>query len=118
MTCLFAGAAAALLLVAAAPVYAADAKIEAALKTFSAVEADAAKLKTFCQMSKAMASATDDEKDAAKSEALDKEITGYMSTLGEDFQKAWDLGADTNPESEDGKAMLAAIEKLEGRCDK
>lgn len=109
-------AATALMLGLAGPAFALDAKVDAALKTFAAVEADAAKVKTYCAMSKTMASASD-ESDSAKNEAFDKEIQGFMATLGADFQKAWDLGADLNPESEDGKAMNAALEKLEGKCD-
>lgn len=94
-----------------------DAKVDAGIKAFAAVEADAAKVKTYCTMSKAMAAATD-ESDSAKSEAADKEISGYMTQLGPDFQKAWDLGAELNPDSEDGKAMNAALDKLEDKCGK
>lgn len=97
------------------PAFALDPKVEAGVKTFAAVEADAEKLKTYCAMSKVMASASD-ENDAAKSEAADKEISGYMTQLGPDFQKAWDMGAELNPDTEDGKAMNAALDKLEEKC--
>ncbi len=102
---------------ALAPAMALDAKVDAGVKAFAAVEADAAKIKAYCAMSKTMSTAND-ETDSAKSEAFDKEISGYMATLGKDFQQAWDLGADLNPDSEDGKAMNTALEKLETKCEK
>src|SRR5437868_1228466 len=39
---------------AAAPAFAASPKVDAAIKTFKAVSADPAKVKTFCDMSKVM----------------------------------------------------------------
>jgi len=95
---------------------AADAKVEAAIKTFGQVESDAGKLKTYCDMSKAMADAGDDDSDQAKMDALDKQMDGYIKSLGADFEAAWDLGADIDSESADGKAYEAAIEKLESKC--
>lgn len=74
-----------LLMASAVPALAADAKVEAALKAFAAVETDAGKQKTFCAMTKAMNSASDEEKDPAKTEALDKEIQGHMAALGDEF---------------------------------
>lgn len=94
----------------------ADAKVDAALKAFSAVENDPAKIKVYCEMSKAMNSAAEDEKDEAKAAALDKKLGDYMTQLGSDFQKAWDTGADVDPESADGKKMSDALDKLEAKC--
>ena len=102
---------------AATSAIAADAKVEGALKTFAAIDGDAAKLKTFCAMSKAMASASD-EQDEKKAAALESELDGYMKDLGPDFKAAWDSGADLDPDSADGKAMNAALDKLEGKCEK
>lgn len=110
----FAAAALALTL-AGGQAFALDPRVEAGTKAFSAVAADAEMLKTYCAMSRAMSSASD-ESDSAKNEAADKEITGFMTKLGPDFQKAWDLGADLNPDSEDGKAMNAALDSLEEKC--
>lgn len=94
----------------------ADAKVDDAIKAFSAVENDAAKIKIYCAMSKAMNSASDAEKDEAKAEALDKQLGDYMNQLGTDFQAAWDTGADVDPESADGKKLSDALDKLEAKC--
>jgi hypothetical protein len=99
----------------ASPAFAASAKIETAVKTFEQVGADAAKLKTYCAMSKVMSSGEESE-DESKSEALDKEMQGYMKELGPEFESAFEAGADLDPDSEDGKAYDAALEALDGKC--
>lgn len=100
----------------AGPALAADPKVDAAVAAFAAVENDAAKLKIYCDMSKAMNSLGNDEQDEAKAAELDKQLGEYMNKLGADFQKAWDTGADVDPESGDGQAMSAALDKLEAKC--
>lgn len=91
--------------------------IDAALKTFEAVGNDPAKLKTYCEMSKLSAGGGDDVDDS-KSEALDKQMQGYMKELGPDFETAYEAGADLDPESADGKSYDAALDKLDGKCGK
>lgn len=100
----------------AGPALAADPKVDAAVAAFAAVANDPAKVKIYCEMSKAMNSMGDDEKDEAKAAELDKKLGDYMAQLGADFQKAWDTGADVDPESGDGQAMSAALDKLEAKC--
>jgi hypothetical protein len=39
-----------------------------------------------------------------------------MKELGPEFEAAFETGADLDPESEDGKAYDAAIDKLDGKC--
>jgi hypothetical protein len=94
--------------------YAADAKVEAAIKTFDAVAADAGKLKTYCEMSKLMSSG--DDQDDSKAAELDKQMQGYMKQLGSDFETAFEAGADLDPESADGKAYDAALDGLDAKC--
>jgi hypothetical protein len=96
------------------PALAASAAVESAIKTFDAVAADTAKLKTYCEMSKLM-SAGDDE-DESKAEALDKQMQTYMKELGDEFESAFEAGADLDPESDDGKAYDAALDKLDAKC--
>ena len=91
--------------------------IDAAIKTFDAVGADAAKLKTYCEMSKLSAGGGDDADDS-KSEALDKQMQTYMKDLGPDFEAAYEAGADLDPESADGKSYDAALDKLDDKCGK
>jgi hypothetical protein len=96
------------------PALAASANVESAVKTFEAVGNDAGKLKTYCEMSKLMS--TGDDEDESKAEALDKQMQGYMKELGDDFETAFEAGADLDPDSEDGKAYDAALDGLDGKC--
>jgi hypothetical protein len=95
---------------------AANEKVDSAVKTFDAVANDAAKLKTYCEMNKVMNSAGDDKANDAKDDALDKQIQDYMKQLGADFETAFEAGADLDPDSEDGKAYDAALDKLDAKC--
>jgi hypothetical protein len=99
----------------ALPASAASANIETAVKAFEAVGADPGKLKTYCEMTKLTAGA-EDTADDAKSEELDKKMQGYMKQLGSDFETAYEAGADLDPESDDGKAYDAALDKLDANC--
>lgn len=92
---------------------AASPKIESAVKTFKAVAADPGKLKTFCDMTRAM-DAMGDKEDAAE----EAKITGMMKQLGADFAAAWDAAEDLDENSEDGKAYNAAMDDLAGKCPK
>ncbi len=96
------------------PALAASAAVESAIKTFNAVAADAAKLKTYCEMSKLMSEG--DDEDESKAEELDKQMQGYMKELGEDFEAAFEAGADLDPDSADGKAYDAALDELDAKC--
>jgi hypothetical protein len=90
--------------------------VDSAVKTFDTVGSDPAKLKTYCEMSKVMSSA--DAEDDKKSEALDKQMDGFMKELGPEFQTAFEAGADLDPESADGKSYDAAMDKLDDKCGK
>jgi hypothetical protein len=103
--------AAAAVCLAFAPAHAAAPKIEAAVKVFKAVAADPAKLKVFCDMSKAMDAMGEKENPAAE-----KQIEGYMKQLGPDFETAWTAGDGVDENSADGKALNAALDELAGKC--
>lgn len=90
---------------------AASPKVDAAVKTFKGVGADAGKVKTFCDMIKAM-DAMGDQEDAA----ADAKIAGFMKQLGPEFETAWDSAEGLDDESDDGKAYYAAIDELTGKC--
>ena len=96
---------------------AATPKVEAAAKTFGAIEGDAAKLKDFCDMFKTM-SAAESEQDEKKAQAMEADIDAKMKQLGDEFTGAWDLQAELDADSEDGKAYYAAADKLMGKCQK
>ena len=86
-------------------------KIEEAAKTFGGIEGNAARLKDFCEMFKTM-TAAEAEQDEKKAQAMEAEIDAKMKVLGDDFTNAWDLQAEIDAESEDGKAYYAAADKL------
>jgi hypothetical protein len=96
---------------AVAPVLAASPKVDAAIKTFKVVSADAAKLKIFCDMSKAMDAAGDKPTPEA-----DAKINGYMKQLGPDFETAWTVAENLDENSPDGKAYNGALDDLAGKC--
>jgi hypothetical protein len=96
---------------------AAGPKVEAAAKTFSGIESNPAKLKDFCEMFKTM-TAAEAEQDEKKAQAMEADIDAKMKTLGDDFTGAWDLQAEIDAESDDGKAYYAAADKLMGKCPK
>src|SRR4051812_36532490 len=91
--------------------FAADQKVESAVKVFAATGQDPAKLKTFCEMSAVMDSAGDKE-----DSATDTKIDGYMKTLGSDFETAWNAGENVDENSADGKALNTALDQLANKC--
>ena len=68
-------------------------------------------------MFKAM-TAAEAEQDEKKAQAMEAEIDAKMKALGDDFTGAWDLQAEIDAESDDGKAYYAAADKLMGKCPK
>ena len=92
-------------------------KVEDAAKAFSSIEGNAAKLKDFCDMFRTM-TAAEAEQDEKKAQAMEAEIDAKMKLLGEEFTNAWDLQAEVDAESADGKAYYAAADKLMGKCPK
>lgn len=92
-------------------------KIEEAAKAFSGIETNPAKLKDFCDMFKIM-TAAEAEQDEKKAQGMEAEIDAKMKVLGDEFTNAWDLQAEIDAESDDGKAYYAAADKLMGKCPK
>lgn len=93
--------------------YAADPKVENAVKAINAVAADPAKRAGFCEINKKMEAL----KEGEDSEALDAAMQAYLRKLGPEYEAAWDLAEDVNPESADGKILNEAFDALEQTCD-
>lgn len=93
--------------------HAAPLSADAITKAIDAAAADAAKTKAYCSMSKKMEEIGDDEK---KAEAAGDEIDGYFTTLGDDFEAAWDAGQDAADGSAEAKAFDDAMQKLDAKC--
>jgi hypothetical protein len=93
------------------PALAASPKVEAAVKVFQAVGADANKLKTFCEMMQI------EEKMGGKEDpALKAQMDKLLDQLGAEFKAAWNTVEDVDDDSPDGKVLNAAVEKLEDKC--
>lgn len=97
------------------PGAAAAPKVEEAAKTFAAVEGDQKRLGTFCEMFKNMTLA-EAEQDEKKAQDLEQKIDASMKALGNDFVTAWELQAEIDADSPDGKVYFAAADKLMGKC--
>jgi hypothetical protein len=95
----------------ACPCIAAGPKIDEVIKTFNAVSADTAKLKIFCDMTKAM-DAMGDKQDSAD----EAKIQGYVKRLGTEFETAWNAISDVDAETPDGRAITAALDDVAGKC--
>jgi hypothetical protein len=93
---------------------AASPKVQAAIKSLEKIEADGAKFQSFCKLLRDL----DDvpEQEAEKAEALDVQLENLLRSIGFDVLQAWDLGADLDPQSEDGEAFEAAMQALQDKC--
>lgn len=96
-----------------APAQAASVQIQSAIASLAKLETDATKLEAFCKINADLEAAGED---AAKSEALDRQMEAFVRSLGPEYVAAWDLAEELNPESEDGKALNAAFDSLEDKC--
>ena len=96
---------------ASGPVLAAAPGVDNAVKTFAAVGNDPVKLKTFCEMNKAL-KALGDKEDAA----AEAKITAQIQQLGPDFEAAWNIGDGMDENSPDMKTVGAAMGALSDKC--
>lgn len=95
------------LILVTSPVFAATPAIDEAIKTFTAVEGDKAKLDTYCKMINVGG-------EGELTDAQEKEVDGMTKTLG--LEKAFAAGNELDPESADSEAYFAALDKLEAKC--
>ncbi|MFN0217408.1 MAG: hypothetical protein ACKVP4_01195 [Hyphomicrobium sp.] len=107
--------AAAICLVTAGGAFAADPKVDAAVKTFDAIGAAPDKLEAYCAMSKKMSEIGDDEK---KAEAASAEMNGYYDKLGADFEEAFAAGDELPENSPDLEILSQSLTKLDEACPK
>lgn len=103
-------------IVAVAPVSATAASpaVDAAIATLEKIPAATAKFETYCNLLGQMESMPDE--DAAKYEALERQLDAVIDSYGTDVSAAWDTVSEIDPETEDGKAVAAAFEAIEGKC--
>jgi len=93
------------------PVLAASPQLEAAIRVIQTVGTDANRLKAFCELMK-----IDEQNEKRTSPSLEAKMEQLLNELGADFETAWELVEDTDPASEDGKALHAALDQLSDKC--
>jgi hypothetical protein len=93
------------------PVLAVGPQVEAAFRVIQTVGTDASRLKTFCELMK-----IDEQNEKRTSPSLEAKMDQLLNELGADFETAWELVEDTDPASEDGKALHAALDQLSDTC--
>jgi hypothetical protein len=89
----------------------ASSQVEAAIKAFQSVESDANRMKTFCELMR-----IDEQNEKRTSPSLEAKMDQLLNELGADFETAWELVEDTDPASEDGKALHAGLDQLSDKC--
>ena len=96
------------------PAFAVSPKVQAAIKSLEKIEAQGAMFQAFCKLLREIEDVP--EQDEAKAEALDVQSETLLRSISLAVLRAWDLGSDLDPQSEDGQAFEAAIEGLEKKC--
>jgi hypothetical protein len=89
--------------------FAASAPVQAALKAFQNLGADATRMKTFCEL-------TETEEENAETPSGKAKINRLLDELGPDFKSAWKTAEDIDPASDDGKVLFAALDRLFDKC--
>jgi len=86
-------------------------EVEAALKAFQTIGADTNRLKAFCELMKI------EEENAEKvAPSVKLKLNRLLAELGPDFKAASKIAEDIDPASDDGKALLAALDRLFDKC--
>jgi len=94
-----------------APSLGASSQVEAAITAFRTVDSDANRLKTFCELMQ-----IDEQNEKQANPSLEAKMDKLLIELGADFETAWELVEDTDPASEDGKVLSAALDRIADRC--
>jgi len=94
-------------------VLAASPEVESAIKAFKAVSGDPAKVQAFCMMTKTLDGLGDNDDEAAEAK-----VDELMKQLGPEFEAAWKTAENVEEDSEDGKALNAALDETVSKCGK
>jgi hypothetical protein len=94
-----------------APVLATSSQVEASIRAFERVLTDANRLKMFCELMQ-----FDEQNEGRAHPSLEAKMDKLLNELGADFEAAWELVEDTDPASEDGKVLSAALDRVADRC--
>jgi len=91
-----------------------------AQKVVTQIKADKAKLDIYCQIVKLgdQAQAAAQKKDQKKMEDLSKQADAMGEKLGPDYVKLMAAMEEVNPDSKDGKDVIAVLDTLDQSCPK
>lgn len=91
-----------------------------AQKVVNMIKGDKAKLDTYCQISKLgdQAQAAAQKKDQKKMDDLNKQADALGQKIGPDYVKLMAGMDDVNPDSKDGKDLVAVLDSLDAMCPK
>jgi hypothetical protein len=91
-----------------------------AQKVVAQIKGDKAKLDTYCQISKLgdQAQAAAQKKDQKKMEDLSKQADALGQKLGPDYVKLMAAMEEVNPDSKEGKELVAVLDALDESCPK
>jgi hypothetical protein len=91
-----------------------------AQKVVNMIKADKAKLDTYCQISKLgdQAQAAAQKKDQKKMDDLNKQADALGQKIGPDYVKLMAGMDDVNPDSKEGKDLVAVLDSLDAMCPK
>jgi hypothetical protein len=91
-----------------------------AQKVVNMIKADKARLDTYCQISKLgdQAQAAAQKKDQKKMDDLNKQADALGQKIGPDYVKLMAGMDDVNPDSKEGKDLVAVLDSLDAMCPK
>jgi hypothetical protein len=89
-------------------------------KVVNQIKGDKAKLDTYCQIAKLgdQAQAAAEKKDQKKMENLNKQADALAAKVGPDYVKLMGSMEEVDPESKDGKELIALFDSLDASCPK
>jgi hypothetical protein len=89
-------------------------------KVVNQIKGDKAKLDTYCQIAKLgdQAQAAAEKKDQKKMEDLNKQADALAAKVGPDYVKLMASMEEVDPESKDGKELIAMFDSLDASCPK
>ena len=89
-------------------------------KVVNQIKGDKARLDTYCQLSKLgdQMQAAAEKKDQKKMDGLNKQADALTQKLGPDYAKVMAAMEEVDPESKDGKDLIAIFDALDESCPK
>jgi hypothetical protein len=89
-------------------------------KVVNQIKGDKAKLDTYCQLAKLgdQMQAAAEKKDQKKMDSLNQQVDALAQKLGPDYEKVMAGMEEVDPESKDGKDLIAIFDSLDASCPK